>query len=83
MIDTDILKHDDKFKYMLLSRCEVDCEYYLSYGNRHSKHLWADNVDDHIETMKVLYNSFTDDLKPEWINLEKIEEYEKEMKASK
>lgn len=38
---------------------------------------------DHIDTMKQLYNSFADDLKPEWINLEKIKEYEKEMKASK
>lgn len=29
MIETNILKRDNKFKYMLLGRCQADCEYFF------------------------------------------------------
>lgn len=67
---------DIKFRYMMLSRLQTDCDYYLGYGNRKS-HLLGDSVERHIEEMKALWHSFTD--KPEWLSMEQIEEYEKQM----
>ena len=34
MTKEEVLQHDKKFRYMLLSRMQSDCEYYLNYGNR-------------------------------------------------
>lgn len=64
---------------MMLGRLESDCKYYLGYGNRNPKHLWAGDEKKQIEEMKRIYNSFTDDKKPEWLTWENILEYEKEM----
>lgn len=79
-----ILKNEPQFKYMLLDRLRMDCEYYL--GNegktRHPKHLWAGNEKDQITVMKAIYNSFPDDEKPEWLSEEKILDYEKQMVGS-
>lgn len=41
MTKEGVLQHDKKFRYMLLSRMQSDCEYYLNYGNRNPKRLWA------------------------------------------
>ena len=68
-----------KFNYMLLDRLRTDCDYYLGNGNRNKKCLWAGDEEKQIEKMKKLYNGFPDDNKPEWITLEEIEKYEKEM----
>jgi Large polyvalent protein-associated domain 11 len=68
-----------RFNYMLLSRLQMDCEYYLGHGNRVAKHLWADNEAEQIAKMKELYAALPE--KPEWITLEKIEEYETAMTA--
>lgn len=67
----------DKFNYQLLDRCRCDCEYYLGNGNRHEKYLWAGNVKDHIQKMKELYNLLP--VKPEWLSMEEIIEYERLM----
>lgn len=67
-----------EFKYQLLDRLKSDCEYFLKAGNRNEKHLWAGNVDDQIAKMKELWNSLEE--KPEWISMEDIDNYEKEMK---
>lgn len=72
----DLLKRDDTFKYQMLSRLQMDCEYYLGYGNRNTKQLWALNEKEHLEIMKALYDSFPDDEKPEWLTLDNIKEYE-------
>lgn len=77
----DVLKKDDEFRYQLLGRLKSDCDYYLGNGNRNDKHLWAGNVKDQIQTMKDLYNSFSDDMKLDWISLEDIDNYEKEMSS--
>lgn len=81
-LHTDILNRDSKFRYMLLSRLQMDCKYFLGNGNRCEKHLWASNVEEHITAMKMLWNSFLPEDKPQWISLEDIEYYEKEMKKS-
>lgn len=69
-------KGNEKFKYMMLDRMKSDCNYFLGFGNRSEKNLWSGNAADHIEDMKELYNSFTDDKKPEWLTLDQIREFE-------
>lgn len=72
-----------EYNYMLLDRLKTDCEYFLGNGNGYEKHLWAGDIDSQIAKMKELYNSFADDEKPEWITMEDINNYEKEMKELK
>jgi len=67
----------DKFNYQLLSRLQQDCEYYLGHGNRAKKHLWAGDEVEQIRKMKDVYALLPE--KPEWITLERIEQYESEM----
>lgn len=74
-----ILQQEESFRYRLLGRMRADCDYYLFYGNRNTKCLWAGNVKDQIEYMKNIWNSFTEDAKPEWLIWEGILEYEKQM----
>ena len=63
--------------YRLLSRLRMDCEYYLGYGNRADKNLWAGNVPDQIAKMRELYQTLPE--KPDWISLDDIDRYEREM----
>lgn len=65
------------YNYRLLSRLVSDCDYYLGYGNRNPKHLWAGNVEDQIAEMHKLYNKL--DPKPDWLSEEDINNYEAEM----
>lgn len=76
---SDILKHDQKFRYMLLSRMKSDCDYYLGNGNRFAGHLWGQNEVNHIGYMKALWESFGENEKPEWLTMEQILDYEKEL----
>lgn len=73
--------YDDSysFEYQLLDRLKTDCNYYLGNGNRCEKHLWAGNVKDQIAKMKELYEILP--VKPEWLSLDDIEEYETKMTA--
>ena len=57
---------------------QTDCKYFLD-GHEHNKFLWAENPEKQIEYMKWLYNSFPDDKKPQWISMEEIEDYERQM----
>ena len=68
-----------KFNYMMLDRLKMDCDYYLGNGNRYNKHLWAGDEQKQIDEMKKLYNSFTDEDKPEWLTWDNILQYEKLM----
>ena len=75
----EILKHDDTFRYRLLSRMKSDCEYYLGNGNRCAKHLWGDDEVSHIAYMKALWKSFAENEKPEWLTYEQILAYEQKI----
>ena len=66
-------------EYRLLSRMAMDCNYFLGAGDRHEKFLWAGNVKNHIKTMKDIWNSLK--VKPEWLTMEQIEAWEKEMEG--
>lgn len=78
-IAKDITAQPLTIRYGLLGRMETDCEYYLGYGFRNEEKLWGKNVADHIFYMKALWNSFSPEEKPEWLSMEKIEAYEREM----
>lgn len=67
------------FLYMLLDRLRIDCDFYLGFGNRHSKYLWAGNEADQIGYMKAIWNMLSDSEKPEWLTYDKILEYEMKM----
>jgi len=71
---------NDEFNYMMLSRLQRDCEYFLGNGRRNEKDLHQLNVDDQIQLMKDLWNSFPEDAKPEWLSMEEILNYESVMK---
>ncbi len=66
-----------RYGYMILSRCKMDCNYYLGYGHRIDRYLWMGNPKDHIEFMKALWEHLEE--KPEWLTYEQIEEYERQM----
>lgn len=80
--DTDWSKENDSsFKYQMLDRLKSDCKYFLGNGNGCCKYIWNNNVEDHIQEMKNIYNSFADEDKPDWISLDDINEFESKMKA--
>jgi hypothetical protein len=68
------------FIYMMLGRLRSDNDYFLHYGNRSEKNLWAGNVNDQISEMKRLWNSLPKNSKPEWLSMDDILEYERKMK---
>lgn len=79
VIDKSVLKTDETFRYQLLSRMQTDCNYFLGNGNGHNKFLWGGNVETQIAYMRALYDSFPNEKKPEWISIEDIDNYQKEM----
>jgi len=83
IIDTwyNVLMQEEalKFNYQMLDRLQSDCNYYLGFGNRCTKHLYYKTEQEHIEEMKKLYNNFPTDKKPEWLTYEQILTYEKAM----
>lgn len=74
-----LLKGNSQFRYQMLSRMKSDCDYYLGYGNRNERDLWANSVEKQLDYMQKIYDSFSDDMKPEWLTQEDINRYRKEM----
>ena len=68
---------DEKFNYMMLDRLRQDCIYAINQS-KSTRKLWGDTVDAHIAEMRRLY--FLVKEKPEWLSLEDIDMYEKELK---
>ncbi len=64
-------------QYMMLSRLQSDCEYFLGNGKGSERNLYYKNVEEHISEMKNLWNQLV--VKPEWLSLEDINEYEDKM----
>ena len=61
----------------------MDCNYYLGNGNRYKNHLWSKDENEQIKNMLLLWNSFKEDEKPEWLTYEDILNYEIEMNKAK
>ena len=68
---------ESKYSYMLLSRLQMDCDYYLGNGSGCHRHLWAGNPEDQIKEMHRIYDLLPE--KPEWLTLEQIQAYEEKM----
>lgn len=75
--ESENMEGDFKKYYMLLSRLQQDCKYYLGHGNRHPNSLWAHDEQEQVDKMRELYNMLPE--KPEWITLEDIDNYAEEM----
>lgn len=74
-----ILDCDKSCRYMILSQMQIDCDFYLGEGCRNPEYLWAKNEKKQIKFMKILWNDFSLDEKPEWLSYQQILEYEKKM----
>lgn len=77
--ENDIKQEKYKHQYMMLSRLQMDCNYYFGNGNRFDGHLWAGNIYEEIEEMKRLWSEIPEDIKPEWCTMGDILEYEKKI----
>lgn len=66
-------ENPQEFEYMMLSRLQTDCEYFLGYGKGSERVLWAQSIDDQINEMKRLHGLLVE--KPDWLSIEKIEDY--------
>ena len=71
----------NQFSYMMLSRLQSDCDYYLGYGNRYAGHLYYKDETEQIAEMKKLWEGFPADKKPVWLTYEEILKYEQQMAA--
>ncbi len=69
-------------RYSILSRLKSDCEYVIDHKIRmpHT-FFWAGTPKEQIREMRERLNSFADDEKPEWLTMEQIDNYEKELEA--
>lgn len=77
------VSEEKRFQYQMLDRLRSDCEYYLGYGHRNTRCLWAGSEEGQIEEMKKIWNSFSDAEKPEWLAWKQIEKYERDMVIQK
>lgn len=77
--DEPFVRHPREFDYMMLSRMQSDCDYFLGNGNGYEGHLYGGSVEAICDEMEHLWKSFTDEEKPEWLTLEQITEYRKQM----
>lgn len=71
---------NQQFEYMMLSRLQSDCDYYLGCGGRDANHsLWAHDEQKQIDKMRELYDKLL--IKPFWITAKQIDEYAVKMGA--
>ena len=75
----DWSKYDAKFRYMMLSRMKMDCDYYFGNGGRNSDALWAHDEKAQIENMIALWKSFDPEDRPEWMTWADIIGYANKM----
>lgn len=76
----EVNEKDYTFDYSFLSRLKSDCKYVIDHQISNPRwSLWGITVEKHIEEMRKVYNSFPDDKKPQWITMNDIDNFEKEM----
>lgn len=64
-------------EYSLLNRLIMDCNYYLGFGYKEKKFLWAKDERKQIKKMLEIYKNLK--IKPRWIGKNKILYYGKKM----
>lgn len=72
-------KYEPKFRYMMLSRMKMDCDYYLGNGGRNANQLWAGNEQDQIANMVALWKTFSEEDSPEWLTWDELVDYAHKM----
>lgn len=77
--DEPFVRHPRERDYMMLSRLQMDCNYFLGNGNGYEGHLYYKSVEEHCDEMEKLWNSFANEDKPEWLTMEQIKEYREKM----
>ena len=82
LVANRLIKQPEEFRYRFLARLEQDCKYYLGYGRRHTRYLWAKDVEDQLYLMGAMYDSFPEDGKPDWFNKRELNRYAELMRAS-
>lgn len=76
------LPYELRYKYSMLDRLRMDCEYFLGNGNGYAGHLWAGSVEEQIKEMRDIWKGLEDDEKPEWLTMDMIDEYERKMRLA-
>ena len=67
-----------RFEYMMLSRLEDDCKFYLGYGRRDADYaLYYYDERTHIDEMLKLYRKIV--VKPDWLTMGRICAYAEQM----
>lgn len=74
--NSNLLRSDDRFRYMLLSRMQMDCEAYLQIEFP-QRHLWGKTPQRQIEIMRALWYYLP--VAPEWLTIEQINGYAEQM----
>lgn len=77
ILNANNLNRGKKFRYMMLSRMQSDCESYIYNG---FNHIWACDETKQITLMLALWYSLP--VSPEWLTLERIYEYAKQMNVA-
>lgn len=65
-----------EFNYMLLGRLKSDIDFYLHHGGRKEKDLYYKDTNKHLKEMWKIWDSFTEEQKPEWLTYQDLKEYE-------
>lgn len=76
--DMVLKDHEDKYKYMMLSRHEMDADAYLSEFYPHN-HLWAGDAIEHAYNMVAIWKSFRRREKPQWLTKKRLRGYVKQL----
>lgn len=79
-----------RFNYMMLSRLQSDSDYVLGHFSNFCKRslpessiinaLWGDSINHHFSEMYRLYDSFSEEEKPQWLSRKQIDEYKYKIK---
>lgn len=71
------------YNFDMLSQLQENCEHYLTDWRGDESRLYNGNVDDEIKQMRSLYDDIPAYMKPQWINKESIDGYDKAMHGVK
>ena len=75
----EVLDQSNEYKNKTLSKLQCECLEFLGCGDCCENCLLTNNLDNHIQAMKIIYESFDEQDKPVWINNEMIDLYKDQM----
>ena len=71
----------ESYNYMLLSRYQMDLDYYLGCANGNPRHLFFGDITTHMRETIELWKRLP--IKPEWLRATKLIEYKSKIKQFK